>query len=348
MEVAVSTYRIPTDRPESDGTFAWDATTLVVVEVSDAGVTGLGYTYGPPAAGALVHDMLAPVLADRDPLDVAGAWAAMVAAVRNTGPWGLSMYAVSAVDVALWDLKARRLGTSLVSLLGRARERVAIYGSGGFCSYDDAALSEQLGGWAAQGIPRVKMKVGRDQADDPRRVAVARAAVGDGVELMVDANGACDTASAVGLAHAFAEHGVAWFEEPVSSDDVAGLRLVRSRMPAGMAVAAGEYATDAFAFRALVEAVDVLQADVTRCGGFTGFLQADALCVAHARPLSAHCAPALAVHAMAAAQRGRHIEYFHDHVRIEGMLFDGVPVPQGGELLAGPGRAGPRPDVQAL
>jgi L-alanine-DL-glutamate epimerase-like enolase superfamily enzyme len=340
VEAAVSVYTVPTDRPESDGTFEWDATTLVLVEVTARGATGLGYTYGPGAAAALVRDMLAPLLADRDPLDVAGAWAAMVAAVRNTGPWGLSMYAISAVDVALWDLKARLLGTSLVSLLGRVREAVAIYGSGGFCSYDDATLSEQLGGWAAQGIPRVKMKVGRDQADDPRRVGVARAAVGNGVELMVDANGACDTASAVRLAQAFAEHGVAWFEEPVSSDDVAGLRLVRSRMPAGMAVAAGEYATDAFGFRALLEAVDVLQADVTRCGGITGFLQADALCAAHGRPLSAHCAPALAVHAMAAAQRGRHIEYFHDHVRIEGMLFDGVPAPQGGELRPDPGAPG--------
>jgi L-alanine-DL-glutamate epimerase-like enolase superfamily enzyme len=341
VEVAVAgVYKVPTDQPESDGTFAWDATTLVVVEVSAGGATGLGYTYGPGAIAPLVDGMLAPVLQERDPLDVPGAWAAMVAAVRNTGPWGLSMYAVSAVDVALWDLKARLLGTSLVSLLGRARETVAIYGSGGFCSYDDAALTEQLGGWAARGIPRVKMKVGRDQADDPRRVGVARAAVGDGVELMVDANGACDTASAIGLAHAFAEHGVTWFEEPVSSDDVAGLRLVRSRMPAGMAVAAGEYATDAFGFRALVEAVDVLQADVTRCGGVTGFLQADALCVAHNRPLSAHCAPALAVHAMASAQRGRHIEYFHDHVRIEGMLFDGVPAPRGGELRPDPGAPG--------
>jgi L-alanine-DL-glutamate epimerase-like enolase superfamily enzyme len=340
MEVTVSVYKVPTDRPESDGTFAWDATTIVVAEVSAGGVTGLGYTYGPAAAGGLIHDMLAPLLADRDPLDVPGAWAAMVAAVRNVGPWGLAMYAVSAVDVALWDLKARLLDTSLVSLLGRTRATVDVYGSGGFCSYDDATLSEQLGGWAAQGIPRVKMKVGRDPADDPRRVGVARAAVGDSVELMVDANGACDTASAVRLAHAFADHAVAWFEEPVSSDDIAGLRLVRERMPAGMAVAAGEYATDAFGLRALVEAVDVLQADVTRCGGISGFLQADALCVAHARPLSAHCAPALAVHAMAAAQRGRHIEYFHDHTRIEGMLFDGVLSPERGALRPDPGAPG--------
>jgi L-alanine-DL-glutamate epimerase-like enolase superfamily enzyme len=340
VKLTVDAYTVPTDRPESDGTFAWEQTTLVVVEVAAAGATGLGWTYAPAAAGGLVRELLEPALEGRDPLDVPGAWAAMVAAVRNAGPWGLAMYAVAAVDVALWDRKARALGTSLVSLLGRRRETVRIYGSGGFCSYSDAELREQLGGWAAEGIPRVKMKVGREPADDPRRVAVARAAVGDAVELMVDANGACDTAGAVRLAHVFAAQGVAWFEEPVSSDDVAGLALVRARMPSGMAVAAGEYATDAYGFRALLGAVDVLQADVTRCGGITGFLQADALCAAHGTPLSAHCAPALAVHPMAAAQSGRHIEYFHDHVRIESMLFDGVLSPEGGELRPDPGAPG--------
>src|SRR3954471_14389079 len=186
VSLEVSAYRVPTDRPESDGTFSWEATTLVVVDATAQDVTGLGWTYAPAAAGALVRELLEPAL--DDPFDVPAAWAAMVAAVRNAGPWGLAMYAVAAVDVALWDLKARLLETSLVSLLGRRRETVPVYGSGGFCSYSDAELTEQLGGWAADGIPRVKLKVGRGR--DPERVAVAREAVGPDVELMVDANGA--------------------------------------------------------------------------------------------------------------------------------------------------------------
>ena len=336
MNLAVSAYTVPTDRPESDGTFAWEATTLVVVEAEAQGRTGLGWTYAPAAAGRLIADLLAPAI--DAPLEIAAAWAAMVAAVRNAGPWGLAMYAVAAVDIALWDLKARVLETSLSGLLGRRRDAVPIYGSGGFCSYSDRELAEQLGGWVEQGIPRVKMKVGRDPAADPRRVAAARAAVGDGVELMVDANGAYDTAQAVRLAHAF--EGVGWFEEPVSSDDRAGLRLVRERVPPGMAVAAGEYATDVFGFRALLGAVDVLQADVTRCGGITGFLRADALCAAHGTPLSAHCAPALSMHPMAAAQCARHIEWFHDHVRIESLLFDGAPDPVDGGVRPDPDAPG--------
>ena len=330
MELTVSAFKVPTDAPESDGTFAWDATTLVVVEADG----GLGWTYAPAAAGALVSELLAPAVADPD--DVPASWAAMLGAVRNAGPWGLAMYALSAVDIALWDRKARRLGVSLASLLGRRRETVDVYGSGGFCTYSDERLRDQLGGWVAQGIPRVKMKVGR--GDDERRVAVARDAIGD-AELMVDANGAWDVATAQRMADAFASAGVRWLEEPVSSDDPGGLRQLRGRVP-GMAIAAGEYATSAFALRSLLGAVDVLQADVTRCGGITGFMQADALCFAHGTPLSAHCAPNLAVHPMAASQQGCHIEWFHDHVRIESRLFDGALEPERGALRPDPSRPG--------
>jgi L-alanine-DL-glutamate epimerase-like enolase superfamily enzyme len=320
----------------------WDSTTIVVVEVHAGGHAGLGWTYGPGAIRELVTGMLAGAIDGRDALDVPGAWAAMVGAVRNAGPWGLAMYAVSAVDVALWDLKARLLDVSLCGLLGRRRAAVPIYGSGGFCSYSDEQLREQLGGWAAQGIGRVKMKVGRDSSADPHRVAVARDAIGPDVELMVDANGAWAPARAIAMAHEFAAHDVRWLEEPVSSDDLDGLRRVRAGAPAGMAIAAGEYATDAYGFERLLAAgaVDVLQADVTRCGGITGFLRADALCAAHNRDLSAHCAPNLSAHAMAAAQRGRHIEYFHDHDRIEHLLFDGVLEPEGGALEPDPDRPG--------
>ena len=327
MKLTADAYTIPTDAPESDGTFAWDSTTIVVVEVSDGGERGLGYTYGPAALVPLIMGTLA------DALD---SWDAMVGAVRNMGPWGLAMYAVSAVDVALWDLKARRLGVSLVELLGRRRDAVEIYGSGGFCSYSDEQLRAQLGGWASEGFARVKMKVGRDADADPHRVAVAREAIGDGVELMLDANGAWSVDQAVAMAARLAPFG--WLEEPVSSDDLDGLRRVRARVPA--AVAAGEYATDPYTFARLLGAVDVLQADVTRCGGLTGFLQAGALAAAHNTPLSAHCAPNLSVHAMAAVPHARHIEYFHDHVRIEGMLFDGVLEPREGALVPDRSRPG--------
>jgi L-alanine-DL-glutamate epimerase-like enolase superfamily enzyme len=258
----------------------------------------------------------------------------MVQAIRNLGRPGIAAMAISAVDVALWDARARLLGLSVATLLGAARDRVAVYGSGGFTSYDDARLRAQLGGWAAAGFRRVKMKVGTRPDDDPARVASARDAIGPDVALFVDANGAYTRKQALALAARFAACDVRWFEEPVSSDDLGGLRLLRDRAPPGMDIAAGEYGYDPFYFRRMLEAgaVDVLQADATRCGGLTGFVTVHALCEAQGLPLSAHCAPALHAALGCALPRVCHLEYFHDHQRIEAMLFDGAPVPVDGML----------------
>jgi L-alanine-DL-glutamate epimerase-like enolase superfamily enzyme len=185
------------------------------------------------------------------------------------------------------------------------------------------------------------MKVGRDPGRDVHRLDVARAAVGDGVELMVDANGAYDRKQALRWAERFAEHGVTWFEEPVSSDDVAGLALVRDRAPAGVEIAAGEYVWRETEALGLIGAVDVLQVDVTRCGGVTTTLAVDALARARSMPTSIHCAPAVAAHVGAAMATLRHVEYFHDHVRVERIVFDGVPeVGPGGVLVPAPDRPG--------
>jgi L-alanine-DL-glutamate epimerase-like enolase superfamily enzyme len=340
-EVRVAAYTIPTDAPESDGTIAWDRTTIIVVEPVAGGVRGLGYSYADANAARLVAETLAPAVQGLDAMDVGRAWSAMVGTVRNLGRPGLAATAISAVDNALWDLKARLLGLPLAGLLGRARDAIPGYGSGGFCSYDDERLASQLGGWAADGFRFVKMKIGREPSRDPHRADVARAAIGDDVELFVDANGAFDRNRALAMAAVVADRGVTWFEEPVSSDDIDGLRLLRDRSPAGMAIAAGEYGWDQFHFRRLLEAgaVDVLQADATRCLGTTGFLMAAALCEAHNVALSAHCAPALHVHLTCAARPAVHLEWFHDHVRLEHLLFDGAPDPRRG-LLA-PDRTSP-------
>jgi len=336
----VSAYEVPTDAPESDGTLQWDSTTIVVVEAHAGGRTGLGYTYGDRSVATFVESKLADVVAGRDPMDVAGAWASMQHAIRNAGREGVGAMAVSAVDIALHDLKARLLGISLTKLLGAYHEATPIYGSGGFTSYSLERLREQLGGWAAEGIPRVKMKVGREPPADRDRVRAAREAIGDDVELMVDANGAYQRSEALHWAGFFAEHGVTYLEEPVSSDDVAGLRFVRDRAPAGMAIAAGEYAWNAFYIARLLDAVDIVQADVTRVGGITEFVRAGALVKAANLPFSAHCAPAISAHVCPAVESLVHLEYFHDHVRLESMLFDGVLSPEGGTLRPDPDRPG--------
>jgi L-alanine-DL-glutamate epimerase-like enolase superfamily enzyme len=195
-------------------------------------------------------------------------------------------------------------------------------------------LGEQLGRWVSAGIPRVKMKVGREPARDVARVKAAREAIGSDAELFVDANGAYGRKQALAMALSFDDLGVSWFEEPVSSDDLDGLRLIRDRAPPGMDITAGEYGYELTYFRRMLAAgaVDVLQADATRCAGITGFMKAAALCEAYGLPLSSHCAPAVHLHAACAAAPVRHIEYFHDHVRIEQLLFDGAPAPVQGAL----------------
>ena len=331
----VSAYTVPTDAPEADGTLAWDSTTIVVVHASGAGERGLGYTYADLGTATLIESKLASVLEGVDLLDPPRAWSAMVGAIRNLGRPGIASMAIAAVDTALWDLKARVLGLPLCRLLGMARERVPVYGSGGFTTYSFERLARQLGGWAQDGIPRVKLKIGSEPDADPERVRVAREAIGPEVELFVDANGGYSRKQALVLAERFRnDAGVSWFEEPVSSDDLEGLRLLRDRGPAGMAIAAGEYGYDLPYFERMLAAgaVDVLQADVTRCAGITELLRVDALCGARSLPLSLHCGPAIHLHPALALQQLVHLEYFHDHVRIEQLLFDGVVEPVGGAL----------------
>ncbi|HEX9064541.1 MAG TPA: enolase C-terminal domain-like protein, partial [Streptosporangiaceae bacterium] len=251
----------------------------------------------------------------------------------------------SATDIALWDLKARLLGVSLAGLLGQYQPEIPVYGSGGFICYDDQQTRDQLSGWVdGHKIPRVKIKIGEswgtNEARDRARVALARQVIGDEADLFVDANGAYDTGQAVRVGHWLADYGVTWFEEPVSSQDLAGLAVVRNQIAAD--VTAGEYSwTLADSARLLqAGAVDCLQLDVTRCGGITGFAAAAGLAQAHNMAVSGHCAPNAHAHVASATPNLRHLEYFHDHQRIEGMLFDGALDPAGGVLAPDLGQPG--------
>jgi len=324
--LVASAYTIPTDAPEADGTLAWDETTIVVVQAEAGGRTGIGYTYSDKSNAGLIGDKLAPLIVGRDAYDIGGALLSMQRHVRNLGRSGLAATAISAVDAALWDLKAKLLDVPLAKLIGMVRTAVPVYGSGGFTSYSNETLQAQLACWVErEGCRWVKMKVGSDPDVDPERVAAARSAIGL-AGLFVDANGAFSRKRALTFADICADFGVCWFEEPVSSDDIRGLRLLRDRVPAPMEIAAGEYAYSLDDVRRTLEsgAVDVQQVDASRCGGISGFLAAGQLCEAYHTDLSAHCAPSLHVHVACAVPRFRHQEYFHDHVRIEQMLFDGA------------------------
>jgi len=320
---------VPTDARESDGTLEWDSTTIIVVNLRAGNVKGLGYTYGHASSAGLVRDELFPLVKGGDPLNIGQHWEIMNRSVRNVGRNGIASSAIAALEMALWDLKGKLLGVSLVRLLGAVREKIPVYGSGGFTSYTKKQLCRQFEDWAAAGISMMKMKIGREPDRDAMRVQWARQAVGEKVELFVDANGAYTMKQALAVAEKLAAKNVRWFEEPVSSDDLRGLRELQQRAPAEMETAAGEYNYDLFQARRMLEtgAVDVLQADATRCG-VTGFLQMASLCEAFQIPLSAHTAPAVHAHLGCVAGRARHVEYFHDHARIEQMFFEGATTRQ--------------------
>jgi L-alanine-DL-glutamate epimerase-like enolase superfamily enzyme len=344
-DIGTAIYVIPTDAPEADGTLSWDSTTLVLVTARAGGEEGIGWTYAAAAAASVVTDVLAGVIRGRSALDVTGASEAMARAVRNIGRPGVAATAISAVDVALWDLKARLLGLPVADLLGRVHRHLPAYGSGGFTSYDEQQTRDQLAGWVGPGgLTRVKIKIGESWGGNERRdldrIALAREVIGPDAELYVDANGGYTTGQAVRIGRAMADHGVTWFEEPVSSQDLAGLALVRSAVAAD--VAAGEYSWSLADSARLIEAdaVDCLQLDVTRCGGITEFIRGAALAAAHNLQISAHCCPSLHAHAGAAVVNLRHIEYFHDHQRIEQLLFDGAVAVRDGVLTPDPASPG--------
>ncbi len=341
-QAKVAVYTVPTDAPEADGTFSWTRTTMVLVSLEAGGKPGIGYTYADAATGKLVQSLLDKVVRGADVFSQGAIRQALYRQVRNSGETGITSMAISAIDNALWDLRARLLDTPLVSLLGSVRQGVPVYGSGGFTSYNDAQLQSQLGGWAERGFRMVKMKVGTHPHDDLRRVEVARKAIGDATELFVDANGAYTVTQALQLGNRFQEQDVRWFEEPVSSDNLLGLCEVRSRAPIGIDIAAGEYGYTAWYFERMLtaKAVTVLQADATRCGGISGFLDVASLCWAANVPLSSHCGPSMHLHVCCAVPRAIHMEFFHDHVRIERMFFDGFCEPVDGVMSPDRSRSG--------
>lgn len=325
--IEVYAYKIPCESKESDGTLEWSSTTMILVTVHAGNYVGIGYTYGHESCLSIIKNLFSPLLKKASVFDHPLLWNKMIEAVRNDGLSGIAANAISAVDTALWDLKGKILDMALCQLFGMARKSVPLYGSGGFTSYLQEQIIEQFLNWKSLGINRFKMKVGRNPDQDPERVKSVRQALGSQVKLMVDANGAYNRKQALELANMFADAQVDWFEEPVSSDDLEGLRLICAQAPAGMNITAGEYGYEPFYFRRMLEAqaVDILQADVTRCLGYTGFLQVAHICHSFNLPLSSHTAPCLHLPVCLNLSHVCHMEYFYDHVRIEQLFFDGFP-----------------------
>jgi L-alanine-DL-glutamate epimerase-like enolase superfamily enzyme len=333
-QVTTAVYTFPTPEPEADATLQWDHVTAVSVTLEAGGCSGVGWTYSSPAAAAIVVQHLTGAVHGRNAFDIAGGWEQMHRAGRNLGTRGLYQQALSAVDIAWWDLKARLLDVSVATLAGRCRDTVPIYGSGGFTTLSDRQLEDQVNWWRTVGARAMKIKIAESWGTcierDLNRVQRLADLAGPKAELMVDANGGYSVGQATRVGAALDELGVTWFEEPVSSDDITGLAVLRAALRCD--VAAGEYAADDYDVMALLPAVDCLQLDATRCGGYTGFLRGAALAAAHNRQVSVHCAPALHAPIAVAIPNLRHAEYFADHARLEPQLVDGAAQVHDGAL----------------
>jgi L-alanine-DL-glutamate epimerase-like enolase superfamily enzyme len=341
-DIRTEVFRFPTPEPEADGTLTWNATVAVVVTVTAGGLQGLGWTYSDQAAESIVRSKLVDVIQEHDAFDVPGLWEAMVRACRNLGRPGIVSQAIAAVDIAVWDLKAKLLDLPLAELFGRARATVPVYGSGGFTSLTDDQLGAQVEHWLASGVTAVKIKIGESWGTNPnrdlRRVRLVRSLVPDDVALMVDANGGYSPAQARRIGAALDDLAVVWFEEPVSSDDLNALSRLRGAMRCD--VAAGEYADSVQYTQRMcgAGAVDCMQLDVTRCAGYTEWLRCAAVAASYGLSVSGHCAPALHAPVAAAVPNLRHVEWFIDHERLEPLLVDGVP-----EVVDGAMSPNPRP-----
>ncbi len=311
--------RVPLARPKRFALRTVTARDYTIVRVkTDAGVSGWGYTWGPPAVARVVADQLAPVLLGEDALLTTRLWERMYRSLTVWGRGGLSMRAIGAVDVALWDLKGQVAGLPIWQLLGGCRRRVPVYYSGGYYLEDMRApgdylayLRDEITRYLNEGFSAFKIKVGVPGPDiDLQRVAAARELIGDGGRLMLDANNAYSVAQAVAVGQAMAAYHPAWFEEPVAVDDLEGLAEVRRRL--AIPVAVGENHHSRWQFREILErqAADVLQGDPILMGGITEWLRLAGAASTRPVELAPHNSTAINVHLGAAFPQVSTLEYF--------------------------------------
>jgi L-alanine-DL-glutamate epimerase-like enolase superfamily enzyme len=278
---------------------------------TDLGEEGFGV--GTPIARDVIERVLKPLLVGQDPLCIEKLWDDMFWRVRGYGRKGVAFCAISAVDIALWDLKAKLFGVPLYRLLGPYTDRVPIYGSGGWTSYSEAELVREQTGYVERGIPRVKMKVakdfGRSEREDIKRLAAVRKAVGDNVEIYVDANNGYYAKQAIGMARHLAEYDVKWFEEPVLADDISGLAAIARAID--IPVATGEHEYTRYGFKSLIAegGADIVQPDVGRVGGVTEWMKVAHLASAFNLPIAPHAVQLVHLHLACCIPNLKVVEY---------------------------------------
>jgi len=318
---------------------------VLFVEVhSDAGPVGLGWTAGLRATRAVVMDTLRETLIGKDPFDTEGLWNEMFWRVRGFGRKGVAFQAISAVDIALWDLKAKALGLPLYKLLGACHDSVPVYGSGGWTNYTEAELVREQMSYVEQGYPAIKMKIGKEfgqrEREDLARLAAVRRAAGDEITLYVDANNGYTAKQAIRVARGLEEREVAWFEEPVLADDVDGLAQVARAT--SIPVATGEHEYTKFGFKDLLArgGADIAQPDVGRVGGVTEWLKVAHLAHAFNLPVASHAFAPIHLHLAMATPNILVVEMLGTETASNRVFFTELPQPKNGRWAPFPDRPG--------
>lgn len=315
---------IPTIDPTAKG-----RSQLFVHIHTDEGVIGLGMAPGLRAIREVIHENLSPILVGQDPFMIEKLWQDMFWRVRGFGRKGLAFQAIAAIDIALWDLKGKVLNQPIYRLLGPAHESVPIYGSGGWTNYSEAELVAEQTAYVERGIPRVKMKVaknfGQSEREDIERLAAVRDAVGDDVEIYVDANNGYKAKQAIKMSQIFEQFDVAWFEEPVLADDIPGLAQVSQATT--IPVATGEHEYTKYGFRDLLVAgaVDIVQPDVHRVTGITEWMKVAAMADAFNLPVAPHAVSLVHLHCAMATPNLKVVEVLGAEEQSNGVWWTEVP-----------------------
>ena len=328
-----SHYQDATMVPPTPG--AKGRSTVFVHIDTDDGFTGFSYLNAPSAIRSLITAELKPLLVGQDPFDTERLWTDMFWKVRGYGRKGLAFQAISGIDVALWDIKGKALGQPLYRILGAAHESVPVYGSGGWTHFTTEELVAEQSGYVEMGFPRVKMKVGKDFGMDERadieRVDAVRKAVGDDVEIFIDANNGYYAKQAIRMSREFEAFGVAWFEEPVLADDIDGLAAV-SRAT-NIPVATGEHEYTKYGFKDLIArgGADIVQPDIGRVGGVTEWMKVSHLAHAFNLPVAPHAYSLLHLHCTMATPNLKVVEILGAEMEQWDFLFEEVPRPVNGQ-----------------
>lgn len=310
---------------------------------TDEGLAGLGICTAVGARAILERD-LKELLIGQDPLAHEKLWDDMFWRVRGYGRKGLAFCAISAVDIALWDLKGKIFGVPIYKLLGPYTDRVPIYGSGGWTSFTEAELVREQAGYVERGIPRVKMKVAKDfgksEEEDVRRLAAVRKALGDDVEIFIDANNGYYAKQAIRMARRFQEYNVGWFEEPVLADDIEGLAQIARSID--IPVATGEHEYTKYGFKELISrgGADIVQPDVGRVGGITEWMKVAHLAHAFNLPVAPHAVQLVHLQMALCTPNLKVVEYLGTTEGGDRVWYTEFPEPKDGMWAPYPDRPG--------